>query len=124
MVLVAFHINGTERAGGTKILTGSAADTAFGVYHRELRRVRVVRDTGKHLDGTCGTVAGTVTAFYTVRINNAVFINIHGVADLGGRFVGDGNGTYRSGGTYFRTFGTFRTAIAPFVGHFGLHQPA
>lgn len=122
MVLVSFHIDGTERTCRTEVLTGTAADTPLRVYHRYLRRIGVVRVRSYHLYGSCRTVAGAVTAFHSVGQRHAVLFHPYGMADLDGGLVFHRNGAYRSGRTYLGTLRTLRTAVTAFVGHFRLHQ--
>ena len=67
-------------------------------------------------------MAGTVATIYAIGQRNTVLFYPYGVTDACGRFFGNGYRTDGSCGTDFAASGTFRTAIATLIGHFGLHQ--
>ena len=119
---MSFHIDGTERTGRTQILTCTATDTPFGIDDRNLDGTRVIAVRGNHQYGSRWAMAGTVTTIHAIGQRNAVLFYPYGVTDARGRFFGNGYRPDSSCGTDFAASGTFRTAIAAFVGHFGLHQ--
>ena len=115
MSFVSFHINGTEGTGRTEVFASPATDTAFRVDGWELERVGVLGVRRYHGDGTCGTMARTVTAFHLVGLYHTVALDPYGVSYLDGRFVGYGDGFDGSRGADFRTFGTLGATVASFV---------
>ena len=121
---MAFYVNGTERPGGTEVFASSATDTAFCVYDRQFQGVGVIGNAGQHLYGSGRAVSGAVAASHAIGVDDTIFVDVDGVADLYGGFICRGDGAYSSSRTDVGTSGTFRTAVAPFVRHFGLHQPA
>ena len=102
---MSFHIDGTEGTGRTEVFASTATDTAFRVDGRKLERVGVLGVRRYHGDGTCGTMARTVTAFHLVGLYSY----------LDGRFVGYGDGFDGSRGADFRTLGTLGATVASFV---------
>ena len=119
---MSFHIDGTERSGRTQILTCAATDTPFGIDDRNLDEARVIAVRGNHQYGSRWAMAGTVTTIHAIGQRNTVLFYPYGVTDACGRFFGNGYRPDGSCGTDFAASGTFRTAIAAFVGHLGLHQ--
>jgi hypothetical protein len=115
MYLMTFHINGTERTCGAKILTGSAADATLIVDNRYFGRIRVIFVRWHHLYRSDRAMTGTVATFHTVGQWHAVFLYPYGMTYLYRRFVSSCDFDYGSGRTYFRASRTLRAAIASFV---------
>ena len=119
---MTFNVYGTERACRAEILAGSATDAAFHIDCRNLYRIKIMGIRGDHLYRPGRTMACAVTALQAVGQRYAILFYPYGMTDLFGRLLRDSYGTYRPGGTNLAASGTFRTAVAPFVGYFGLHQ--
>ena len=119
---MSFHIDGTERSGRAQVFTCAATDTPFGIDDRNLDGARVIAVRGNHQYGSRRAMAGTVTTIHAIGQRNTVLFYPYGVTDACGRFFGNGYRPDGSCGTDFAASGTFRTAIAAFVGHLGLHQ--
>lgn len=119
---MSFHVNGAERAGRAKILTSATAYAALRIDYRDFRGIRIIRVGGDHLYGTHRTMTGTIAALDPIGQWDAVLLNPYGMAYLYGRLVSHCNGAYGPGRTDFTAFCTFRTTVATFVGHLGLHQ--
>ena len=122
MALNGRHIDGTERSGRAQVFTRAATDTPLGIDDRNLDGVRVTAVRGNHQYGSRRAMAGTVATIYAIGQRNTVLFYPYGVTDARGRFFGNGYRTDGSCGTDFAASGTFRTAIATLIGHFGLHQ--
>ena len=119
---MSFHIDGTERSGRAQVFTCAATDTPFGIDDRNLDGTRVIAVRGNHQYGSRRAMAGTVATIHAIGQRNTVLFYPYGVTDARGRFFGNGYRPDGSCGTDFAASGTFRTAIAALVGHFGLHQ--
>ena len=131
--LVALHIDGRERTGRAKILTGPASDTSLGVnsrHHQFLTvitflpaaMVTAVSLQRHHLYGSCRTVTGAVAARLTVPDGDTVVLNPYGMAYMGRRLFRYIDGPDSPCRTDLRALGTLRTAISSLVGHLRLHQ--
>ena len=101
---MSFHIDGTEGTGRTEVFASTATDAAFCVDGWELERIGVLGVRRYHGDGTCGTMARTVTAFHLVGLYHTVALDPYGVSYLDGRFVGYGDGFDGSRGADFRSY--------------------
>ena len=121
MPFVPLDVDGTERTCRTKILACSTADATLGVDRRNLGRSLFFRFGDNHLNSSCRTMTGTVSAFYTVCIHHTILIYEHGMTNLYGRFFSHRQGAYGTVRTNLGTSYTFRTAIPAFVRHFRLH---
>ena len=119
---MSFHINGTEGTGRTEVFAGTATDAAFRVDGRKLERVGVLGVRRYHGDGTCGTMACTVTAFHLIGLHHAVAFDPYGVPYLDGRFLGQRSQMDGVCRTDLSTFCAFRATIAAFVRRERLHQ--
>ena len=117
-----FHIDGTERSGRAQVFTRAATDTPLGIDDRNLDRARVTAVRGNHQYGSRWAMAGTVATIHAIGQRNTVLFYPYSVTDARGRFFSNGYRSDGSCGTDFAASGTFRTAIATLVGHFGLHQ--
>ena len=122
MYFVAFYADGTERTRRTYVLASTTTDATFGIYCRNLQRLRIISILWYHLDSTGRTVFGTVTALYIVGIDDTGATMPLGMTNLCRRLGFLGDRLDGAGRTNFGTLGTFRTAIATFVRHFGLHE--
>ena len=83
MSFMSFHIDGTEGAGRTEVLAGTATDATLGVDNGYLHRMLVGGITGHHLDGSRRTMAGAVAALHPVGQRNTVFPDPYGMTDAG-----------------------------------------
>ena len=122
MHFVTFDIDGAERTRRTEVFASSATDAAFGVDNGYLERTGVGSILRNHLDGACRAMAFAIAAGHAVGIHHAVLFNPYGMAHLDGRLFGTVDGADGTGRTHFGALRTFGTAIAAFVGGFGLHQ--
>ena len=84
--------------------------------------MRVVFVLRHHLDGTVRAVTRAVATFHALRIDNAVFWNPYGMANLNGGFLRQIDGSDSAGGANLRATIAFRAAITAFVAHLGLHK--
>lgn len=123
MPFVSLHVDGTEGAGGTEVLAGSATYAAFRVDYRYLLGFLIFRMAWHHLYGTRRAMAGTVATLHTVSHGDAIPSSPYSVSYLCRRFLCPGYRADSSCGAHFGAFRTLRTAIASLVGHFRLHQP-
>lgn len=119
---VSFDVDGAERACRAEVLAGSATDATFCVDGWNLGRFGVVGIGSNHLNGSRGTVAGTVAAADAIGQGHAIFLYPDGMTYSGGRFLLYADGTDGSCGAHFGTTGALRAAISALVGHFWLHQ--
>ena len=67
-------------------------------------------------------MAGAVSTFHIIGDADAILLYPYGVAYLDSRFISFRYRPDCTCRTYFRTLGTFGTAVAALVGHFRLHQ--
>ena len=84
--------------------------------------MRVVFVLRHHLDGTVRAVTGTVATFHALRIDNAVFGNPYGMANLNGGFLRQIDGADSAGGANLRATVALGATVATFVAHLGLHK--
>ena len=122
MSLVSLYIDGTEGAGRAEVFASSATDATLYVDGRDAWRTSVTRFGVDHLDCSCGAMAGTVSAVYSVGYGDTVFRYQYSVADLGRGFLLACNRADGTRWTNLRTLGAFGTAISAVVRHLGLHQ--
>ena len=116
---VALYIDGTERAGGTEVLAGTAADTPLGIDRRH--GVCTAVDM-YHSDRPRRAMAGTVAALDTVGKRHTVLAHPYGMPYLRGGLVLACDGTDSACGAYLAATGALGAAVAALVGHHGLHQ--
>lgn len=81
---MAFHVDGTEGACGTQMLTGSATDAPLCVDHRYLQRFGVVRVGVDHEDGSSRAVAGTVATRDVVGKRHTILLYPYSMSDACG----------------------------------------
>ena len=122
MYFVAFHINSTERTRRTEVFASTTTDATFGIHYRNLQRLLVVRILRNHLDSTSRTMAGTVATLLTIAIHNTIFGYQYSMTNLNSGLLFICNRLDSNCRTYFRTLGTFRTAITTFIRCFRLHE--
>ena len=119
---MSLHVDGAERTRRTQVLACAAPDAPLGIDGRNPDGVHVAAVGGHHQDSPRGTMAGAVAALHTVGQRNAVLPDPYGMTDAGGGFLLDGDRSDGSRRADLRTPRALRTAVASFVGHFGLHQ--
>ena len=122
MDFMALNIDGGEGTGGTEMLAGTATDASALVDSGYVGRLVVIGIAGHHLDGSRGTMAGTVATINAIGENQAVFLNPYGVADLRGCFQFLADGLDGTGRADLRTTVALRAAVAFFVAHGWHHQ--
>ncbi len=122
MYLVAFHIDGREGTGGTKVLTGSAADALGLVDSRDVGTRFIIRIKGHHLNGTAGTDAGTEATLHLVSEDHTVLLDPDGMTNLDGSLLLWSDGTDGTCRADLRATRALWTAVAPLIGHHGLHE--
>ena len=121
-MFVPFYINGTERTCRTKILASPATDTTFHIHNRNLQRIRIICIGRNHRNRSRRTMPGTVATRHLIPKWYAILLYPHGMTNLDGRLLCLVNFQNGSGGTYFGTARTLRTAVAAFVRHVRLHE--
>ena len=121
MVLVSFHIEGAERASGTKILARTASDALFFVDHRNLDGLRIIRVGRYHLYSLGRAMAGTIIAGLTIPQRDAVLFYPDSMANPYRGLVDNRNGTDGPGRTNLRALHTLRPAISTLIRHRRLH---
>lgn len=119
---MTFHIDSTEGACGTEMLTGSATNAPLRVDHRYLQGLGVVRVRVDHEYGSCRTVAGTVATRDVVGKRHTILLYPYGMSDACGRLFLYGDRPDGSCRAYVSALRTLRSAIALLVCHLGLHQ--
>ena len=122
MHFMPLDIDSREGTRRTDILTGSAADAGSivdGGNHGRLLAIGIQRH---HLNGSRGTMAGTVAALHLISQHHAVLLDPHGVTYLDGRLLIFIDGLDSTSRADLRTARTLRTTMAPLIGHLWQHQ--
>ena len=123
MLDVTFNINGTERSGGAEVLTCAAADALAWLDSRNHDGLTVV--LGFHpLDGSCGAVVGAVVAVDPFCDYHAVVFEPNGMSHVDGGLFFFADGFDGTSGADLAASDAFRTAVADFERHGGLHEMA
>ena len=120
---ISFYIDSTERSCRAEVLALAAAYTAFVVNSRHEDCSFVSRSVFHHLNSVCRTMFGARAAMVAVDHRDAVLLDPHGVTDMNEGLVLLSyclNSTRRAD---LRAMSAFRSAIAAFERHLGLHKP-
>lgn len=122
MLLISLDIDGAEWTCGAEVFARSAADASLGIDSGYLWRSRVTRHRWYHLYSSCRAMSCAVATFHAVSQWDAVGLYPHGVSYLGCRLVRHCDWLDCPGGADVGATCTFGTAVAPLVGHLGLHE--
>ena len=87
MYFVPLDVDGREGTRRTDILTGSAANAGSLVDSRNHGRCLIILVKGHHLDGTSGTVTGTVAALHLIGNGHTILLDPYGMTYLDRGFL-------------------------------------
>ena len=82
MSLMSLHIDSTERACRTKILTGTTTDTTLYIDNRNLWRIRIIYLRRNHLYRCYRAMTGAITAIYSIGQRYTILPDPYGMTDL------------------------------------------
>ena len=119
---MSLDVDGREGTRRTDVLTGSAANAGSLVDSRNHGRLLVILVKGYHLDGTSGTMTGTVATLDFVGDGHAVLLDPYGMTYLDRGFLVLVDFHYSTCRTDFRAARTLRTAVPQFIRHDRQHQ--
>ena len=122
MYFVTFDVDGREGTRRTDVLTGSAANAGSLVDSRNHGRFLIILVKGHHLDGTSGTVTGTVAALHLIGNGHTILLDPYGMTYLDRGFLVLVDFHYSTCRTDFRAARTLRTAVPQFIRHDRQHQ--
>ena len=112
---IAFHIDRTEWAGRTKILTLATSDASFRIDGWHLHMTSIRSGVVHHLDRTGRAMARTSTARIIVDNRDAILLNPYRMTDVDGGLILTGNRLYGSRRTDIGATCTLRTAKTSLV---------
>ena len=82
MLLMALHVDSTEGAYRTEVLTSSTTDIMVLINDWNARRLFILRIHWHHSDGPYWTMAGTVSTRHTIGNRQTVLLYPYGMANL------------------------------------------
>ncbi len=122
MYLMAFYINGTERAYRAEILASAASDTALGIYGRNLYSIGCVRINRYHGYRSCRAMSCTIAAMHSFSRCDTPLRQPYRMTCLYGCaffLLYWNNCSYR---TYIAAYIAFGATVAVLITYFRLHE--